>query len=43
VAERAALLLRGDHTLRVVSGVGHMVPLDAPSELVDAVERALGR
>jgi len=43
LAERAAHLLRGDHTLRVIGGVGHMVPLEAPEELVDAVERALGR
>ena len=43
VAERAALLLRGVHTLRVVPGVGHLVPLEAPDELVDAVERALAR
>ncbi len=43
VAERAALLLAGDHTLRVIQGVGHMVPLEAPDELVGAVERALAR
>ena len=43
VAERAALLLRGDHNLRVVPGVGHLLPLEAPDELVDAVERLLAR
>lgn len=41
VAERAALLLSGTHTMRVVAGVGHMVPLESPDELVEAVERAL--
>jgi len=41
VAERAARLLTKGHTLRVVPGVGHMMPLEAPDELVSAVERAL--
>lgn len=42
-AKRAALLLKGDHTLHVVTGAGHFVPLEAPGELVDAVERALAQ
>jgi pimeloyl-ACP methyl ester carboxylesterase len=43
VAERAGELVGGDHTLLVIKGVGHMVPLEAPDELVDAVMRALAR
>ena len=43
VADRAALFLRGPRSLRVVLDVGHMVPLEAPDELVDAAERALAR
>jgi len=43
VAARAGELVRGEHTLRVITGVGHMVPLETPDELVDAVTRALAR
>jgi pimeloyl-ACP methyl ester carboxylesterase len=43
VAEQAGELVRGNHSLRVVSGTGHLVPLDAPDELVDAVLRVLAR
>ncbi len=42
VAERAAAMMRGDSTLRVIPGIGHLVPLEAPGELADAVEVVLG-
>lgn len=41
VATRAALLLQGEYTLRVLEGIGHLVPLEAPEELVDAVTKVL--
>jgi len=41
VATRAASLLKSDHTLRVVAGVGHLLPLEAPEDLVSAVEKVL--
>ena len=43
VAKGAALLLQGGHSVRVVPGVGHLVPVEAPDELVDAAERVLAR
>jgi len=42
VAERAATQMTCPHSMRVVAGVGHMVPLDAPGELVAAVQGLLG-
>jgi len=41
VARRAAGLLLGKHVEHVVSGVGHLVPLEAPEALLSAVEGAL--
>ncbi|HEY5111699.1 MAG TPA: alpha/beta hydrolase [Acidimicrobiales bacterium] len=41
VATRAASLLQSDHTLRVVVGVGHLLPLEAPEDLVSAVVKVL--
>lgn len=41
VASRAALLLQGQHTMRVLEGIGHLVPLEAPGGLVDEVMKAL--
>ena len=41
VARRATSLLRAPHTLTVIDDVGHFVPTDAPSALVDAVRQAL--
>jgi pimeloyl-ACP methyl ester carboxylesterase len=41
VANRAASLVRGVTTVKLLDGVGHLVPLEAPGELVDAVVEAL--
>jgi pimeloyl-ACP methyl ester carboxylesterase len=41
VARRASELIPGEHSLRVLEGVGHLVPTEAPDELMHAVERAL--
>lgn len=41
VAAAAAALLRAPHSLRVLTGVGHLVPTDAPGELADAAREAL--
>lgn len=43
IAERAGALVRGNHTVHVIRGVGHHVPLQAPGELVEAVTRVLAR
>ena len=43
VATRAAVLLVAPHTLRVLPGVGHLVPTEAPSALAEVVAGALGR
>lgn len=43
VATTAAALVKGPKTLRELSGIGHLIPLEAPSELVDAAEKALHR
>lgn len=43
VATAAAELVKGPTTLREVAGVGHLVPVEAPGELVDAVVKALGQ
>ncbi len=37
VARRAGELIRGDHSLTLVPGIGHLLPTDAPHALVDAV------
>jgi pimeloyl-ACP methyl ester carboxylesterase len=41
IARRAAELIHAEHSLRVLEGVGHLVPSEAPDELALAVERAL--
>jgi pimeloyl-ACP methyl ester carboxylesterase len=41
VARRAATMVASPHTLRVVEGVGHLLPTEAPGELVDTVREAL--
>ncbi len=40
-AQRAASLLAGSHSLRVVNGIGHLLPSQAPKELVVSVKEAL--
>lgn len=42
VAQRARSLLRTTSTVRVVEGVGHLLPLEAPDVLVEVVLDALG-
>lgn len=42
VATRAAALLAAPHTLRVLPGVGHLVPTEAPAALAEVVAGALG-
>jgi pimeloyl-ACP methyl ester carboxylesterase len=42
-ATRAAVLVRGPTTLEVVTGVGHLLPLEAPGVLAGAAEKALRR
>jgi pimeloyl-ACP methyl ester carboxylesterase len=37
VAEKAGALLRAPHTFRSVTGVGHLVPTEAPHELVSTI------
>jgi pimeloyl-ACP methyl ester carboxylesterase len=41
VAQRASSMLQGQSTLRVLAGVGHLLPLEAPEELVSEVERVV--
>lgn len=41
VATIAAGLVKGPSTIRELTAVGHLVPLEAPGELVDAVVKAL--
>jgi pimeloyl-ACP methyl ester carboxylesterase len=43
IAKRAAALVQGPATIDVVSGVGHLLPLEAPDALVTATEKALRR
>ena len=43
IATRAARLVKGPTTMEVVTGVGHMLPLEAPDALVAATEKALPR
>ena len=43
VATRAGTMLRGSHSLLVLPGVGHLVPLEAPEELTNAVVKALAQ
>jgi pimeloyl-ACP methyl ester carboxylesterase len=41
IATRAATLVKGESTITILDGVGHLLPLDAPEALVDAVVGAL--
>ena len=41
VAQRALELIGSDHSLTVIAGIGHLVPLETPEELRAAVRRAL--
>jgi len=41
IAEAAGQLLNGPHSLRVVNGVGHLLPSQAPKELAASVREAL--
>jgi pimeloyl-ACP methyl ester carboxylesterase len=41
VATTAASLVVGPTTLRELPGIGHLVPVESPGELVDAAEKAL--
>lgn len=41
VARRAMELTEGPTSLTVLDGVGHLVPLEAPTALMDAAEKAL--
>jgi pimeloyl-ACP methyl ester carboxylesterase len=43
VAIRAGALLRGPHSLLVLPGIGHLLPLEAPEELTNAVVKALAQ
>jgi pimeloyl-ACP methyl ester carboxylesterase len=43
VAERAAQLIDSEHSLQVLPGVGHLVPLEVPDALTLSVEKALAR
>jgi pimeloyl-ACP methyl ester carboxylesterase len=43
VAARADTMLRCPHTLQVLPGVGHLLPLEAPEELTNAVVKALAQ
>ena len=42
IARRARALVRAPSTVRVVEGVGHLLPLEAPEVLVEVVLEALG-
>ena len=41
IARQAAALVQGPTTLDVVTGVGHLLPLESPDSLVTAAEKAL--
>ncbi len=41
VANKAAIFVNTPHSLRVLEDVGHLVPLEAPSDLVQTVREAL--
>jgi pimeloyl-ACP methyl ester carboxylesterase len=43
VATRAGDMLRGPHSLDVLPGVGHLLPLESPEELTSAVVKALAQ
>jgi pimeloyl-ACP methyl ester carboxylesterase len=43
VATIAADLIKGPTTLRELPGIGHLIPLEAPGELVDVVVKDLGQ
>ncbi len=43
VAARAGAMLRRPHSLLVLPGVGHLLPLEAPEELANAVVKALAQ
>ena len=38
---RASSMLHCPHSIEILEGVGHMVPIEAPQALVDAVMKAL--
>ncbi|MHB1210231.1 MAG: alpha/beta fold hydrolase [Acidimicrobiales bacterium] len=42
VAQRAQQLIHSENSLRVVNSVGHLLPREAPMELVTEVEKLLG-
>jgi pimeloyl-ACP methyl ester carboxylesterase len=41
IAERASALLSSTHSLRVVNGIGHLLPSQAPKELAASINEAL--
>ena len=41
VAQKAGVFVKSPHSLRVLEDVGHLVPLEAPSDLVQTVLEAL--
>ena len=41
IAERAGALLASTHSLRVVNGIGHLLPSQAPKELAASISEAL--
>ena len=41
VATKASVFVKSPHSLRVLEEVGHLVPLEAPSDLVQTVLEAL--
>lgn len=42
IARRAQAFISSTHSLRVVNGAGHLLPIEAPQELVAEVEKFLG-
>jgi pimeloyl-ACP methyl ester carboxylesterase len=41
IARRASALAQGPTTVEIITGVGHLLPLEAPEALVNAAEKAL--